>query len=1230
MPPQDWVVGEFLFPVLNLVAVVLNYFGYYQLDVVYALRVLRIISVHSFIFDYIKRILGNYVRFSASLVLAIAFLIVLTSLSLQLFTGIPTAQDPNTSVLEDFPTSFLNIFIIFLQGGAFGTMLGLAAEVSAALYFFVVLFFVGCHFFSNTIMMSVFITFILANLELTEDEIKEMQKEITVPFDPLDDYAGSSKETQVVRLSDEVNDEFVLPFRFKVFRFFKDSSPSVPIPIELRDSDTPSINRNFMFLYMKDDYPVWDERIYVPKNIRPGTDVYKTHFVTKNFGFNQDDFKPLNLNFEYPSVVEMMKILSAKSSPLHTPITEARKGAFRQIRRASSESATQSNEEKEIATLQKKISNFLEMRARLIETLREQHPLIDKSLFIFDKNNKIRKFCGLVLNSRYDNKDASFVIGNILESQSYFEWVMILLTLVSSVFMMLETAENMVFDQQYTTILEYVFVCIGVTEVILRMISQGLIFTPSAIFNDPSDILNVFVAIINVIHSFYFFQVSPSNKFINSTSYTYFAIFLRTARCIRPFRVVLISKDLFRVIVLLLGGWKNILKVLCLLLILLLFFSYFGYLSFKNRLTRCNDDQIESLNQCQGQYLATLSAVPVTLPTNSSYDSTAFQILVPRMNVSHSRFFFDDFVSAYLSSYIMMTLDSWDSGMAYFKACVGSWVTLYFYAYVFFANLIGVSMFIGVVCQSYNIKTGVALLTKDQRNWSDLTQRIDLTSPEFIPKRPLDVHKARLYDIIMSLPYRIFHSLVSCVSPTALLLYPLNEKNLEAEQYICYIIIMACHVYFLIDLMLKIVAFGFITYFRSLLSKCDTLLIVLTIIVAGLKLSNQFTGIVVLHYIIICSVTIQLILLSARWDALKNLMLTFIMSVVKSLTTITVMFIIMVVYALMGNVLFSRVKFGLTLNRYFNYRTSYNALFMLFILATGDNWSAYLFDSAIQEPMCTYDPDFPVRSDCGGKIAAIIYFITYLLIIQQIVLNLFIANVLSNFAVFCASDEVSGRFKPSDISSYIKLWNKFDKKQKSKISRNYARMLCLEYFYLKGYTSPDDWFIMAQLYEEIDRFIKESYMNQDDVPKEEDSFKTHGTISFRELMLILATRLTDIKVSFKTNELLTRMRFEEDISENVSSSLIWKWYKYMKSMMKNETKNLDDSKTIRLPTERIDLNSSQEKDMPKCKLKFDPESLKKQLDNIKAETPTTDPETIDAFCNWWHDEYLALNTSKQF
>ncbi|KAF0990622.1 hypothetical protein HZS_2330 [Henneguya salminicola] len=400
---MEWILYDFFIPTINIIAVILNYLDYYQLDVIYSIRLLRIISGHGIIFDFIKRILGNYARFASSLVLALSFLIVLSSLALQVFCGIPTQADPTVSVLPDFQTAFFDIFVIFLQGGAFSTMLSLGSLVSYGLHFFVVLFFVGIHFFSNTIMMSIFITFILANLELKEEEIMEMQKEITVSFEPLDQFSGGSIETTVVRLSDKITEDFIIPYRFKIYKKFKNSPPLAAIPEQLRKSNFPSVNKNFMALYLSEDYPVYDERLYVMENIKPDPDALTKYFIAKNFGFNDDEFDvKYDDSLNYESMIKFIKILNTKVSPLHTPTLFGKKNKIIIRPKTSTETGGESKHEKDLLILEKKISDLVQMRRRIITNLREQHPYIDKTLFIFGLDNTLRKYIGVDIDFTYN------------------------------------------------------------------------------------------------------------------------------------------------------------------------------------------------------------------------------------------------------------------------------------------------------------------------------------------------------------------------------------------------------------------------------------------------------------------------------------------------------------------------------------------------------------------------------------------------------------------------------------------------------------------------------------------------------------------------------------------------------------------------------------------------------------------------------------------------------------
>ncbi|VEL07894.1 unnamed protein product [Protopolystoma xenopodis] len=74
---------------------------------------------------------------------------------------------------------------------------------------------------------------------------------------------------------------------------------------------------------------------------------------------------------------------------------------------------------------------------------------------------------------------------------------------------------------------------------------------------------------------------------------------------------------------------------------------------------------------------------------------------------------------------------------------------------------------------------------------------------------------------------------------------------------------------------------------------------------------------------------------------LKMLMLTVVMSMYKSLFIILSMFLLMLVYALAGVILFGSVKFGDNLGRHANLHNTFRATVLLTRIVTGQCTNQY-------------------------------------------------------------------------------------------------------------------------------------------------------------------------------------------------------------------------------------------------------------------------------------------------
>lgn len=169
------------------------------------------------------------------------------------------------------------------------------------------------------------------------------------------------------------------------------------------------------------------------------------------------------------------------------------------------------------------------------------------------------------------------------------------------------------------------------------------------------------------------------------------------------------------------------------------------------------------------------------------------------------------------------------------------------------------------------------------------------------------------------------------------------------------------------------------------------------------------------------------------------LMLTIIVSFFKSFFIILAMFLLMLVYAFAGVILFGCVKFGPELGRHANFRTVPNAIVLLMRIVTGEDWNKIMHDCMVVPPRCTRGTSF-WESDCGNSTASILYFCSFYIIITYIVLNLLVAIIMENFSLFYSNEE-DALLSYSDIRHFQTVWNMIDTGRKGAIPARRVKFL---------------------------------------------------------------------------------------------------------------------------------------------------------------------------------------------
>ncbi|KAJ8310369.1 hypothetical protein KUTeg_012234 [Tegillarca granosa] len=175
-------------------------------------------------------------------------------------------------------------------------------------------------------------------------------------------------------------------------------------------------------------------------------------------------------------------------------------------------------------------------------------------------------------------------------------------------------------------------------------------------------------------------------------------------------------------------------------------------------------------------------------------------------------------------------------------------------------------------------------------------------------------------------------------------------------------------------------------------------------------------------------IVLRFFTITGKHATLKMLMQTIIMSVFKSFFIIMGMFLLMISYAFAGVILFGTVKYGFNLGRHShlffrhaNFKTSSNAIALLFRIVTGEDWNKIMHDCMVSPPFCTHSTNF-WESDCGNFSASLVYFCSFYIIITYIMLNLLVAIIMENFSLFYSNEE-DALLSYSDIRHFQNTWN---------------------------------------------------------------------------------------------------------------------------------------------------------------------------------------------------------------
>ncbi|CAH1113399.1 unnamed protein product [Psylliodes chrysocephalus] len=1115
--------------------------GFYMTGFTYfqVLRVVRLIKASPLLEDFVYKIFGPGKKLGSLIIFTMCLLIISSSISMQLFCFLDFAK------FETFVEAFMSMFQILTQEAWVEVMDETMLRTRSMLAPLVALYFILYHLFVTLIVLSLFVAVILDNLELDEDIKKLKQLKYR-------EQSAEIKET--------------LPFRLRIFEKFPDSPLMVTLHKVPSDFNLPKVRESFMrqFVYETEDDENSEGGIKkLCEEVFDTKVIYRKQKPLKILN-NLTKVRVVNLKLKKTAVAQIVndsnnqRLMLGDSSLIPVPGTKGplkpqgtinsmkqlridhKKFGSRSIRRSVRSGSIKLKQTYEhlmengdigvnrvtsnrarphdldIKLLQAKRQQAEMRRNQREEDLRENHPFFDTPLFAVPRESRFRKFCQMIVYARYDARLKDPLTGkerkvqyktlhNFLGLVTYLDWVMITMTTLSCLSMMFETPSYRVMENVSLQIAEYGFVIFMSIELALKILADGLFFTPKAYVKDVAALLDVFIYVVSLTFLCWMPKSVPPNSG---------AQLLMILRCLRPLRIFTLVPHMSKVVYELCRGFKEILLVSTLLILLMFIFASFGVQLYGGRLARCNDPNITRREDCVGMFMRRVFVTKMKVQPGENETFPA--IMVPRVWANPRRFNFDNIGDAMLTLFEVLSFKGWLDVRDILIKNLGPVHAIYIHVYIFLGCMIGLTLFVGVVIANYSENKGTALLTVDQRRWCDLKKRLKIAQPLHLPPRP-DGKKFRafIYDITQNIKFKRCVAIMVLIN-SGLLSVTWNKE--EAHTEILATVHIISTLVFVVEVVMKNIAFTPRGYLQSRRNRYDLFVTVMGVIwmFFHCMFKNDLT-----YFVGFMVVILRFFTITGKHATLKMLMLTVGVSVCKSFFIIFGMFLLVFFYALAGTIIFGTVKYGEGIGRRANFESPVTGVAMLFRIVTGEDWNKIMHDCMIQPPFCTPAANY-WQTDCGNFYGSLIYFCTFYVIITYIVLNLLVAIIMENFSLFYSNEE-DALLSYADIRNFQNTWNVVDIHQRGVIPVRRVKFILR---LLKGRLEVDpqkDRLLFKHMCYELERLH-----NGEDV-------------TFHDVINMLSYRSVDIRKALQLEELLAREEFEYIIEEEVAKQTIRTW-----------------------------------------------------------------------------------------
>ncbi|KAF6292541.1 calcium voltage-gated channel subunit alpha1 E [Rhinolophus ferrumequinum] len=622
------------------------------------------------------------------------------------------------------------------------------------------------------------------------------------------------------------------------------------------------------------------------------------------------------------------------------------------------------------------------------------------SMFIFSTTNPIRRACHYIVNLRY------------------FEMCILLVIAASSIALAAE--DPVLTNSERNKVLryfDYVFTGVFTFEMVIKMIDQGLILQDGSYFRDLWNILD-FVVVVGALVAFALANALGTNKGRDIKTIKS----LRVLRVLRPLKTIKRLPKLKAVFDCVVTSLKNVFNILIVYKLFMFIFAVIAVQLFKGKFFYCTDSSKDTEKECIGNYV----------------DHEKNKMEVKGREWKRHEFHYDNIIWALLTLFTVSTGEGWPQVLQHSvdvteedrgpsrsnRMEMSIFYVVYFVVFPFFFVNIFVALIIITFQEQGDKMMEECSLEKNERACIDFA----ISAKPLTRYMPQNRH---------TFQYRVWHFVVSpSFEYTIMAMIALNTVVLMMKYYsapctyelaLKYLNI-AFTVVFSLECVLKVIAFGFLNYFRDTWNIFDFITVIgsiTEIILTDSKLVN--TSGFNMSFLKLFRAA-RLIKLLRQGYTIRILLWTFVQSF-KALPYVCLLIaMLFFIYAIIGMQVFGNIKLDEEshINRHNNFRSFFGSLMLLFRSATGEAWQEIML-SCLGEKGCEPDITAPSGQNenerCGTDLAYV-YFVSFIFFCSFLMLNLFVAVIMDNFEYLTRDSSILG---PHHLDEFVRVWAEYDR-----------------------------------------------------------------------------------------------------------------------------------------------------------------------------------------------------------